>query len=92
MRKKYEIGDEDVFFFFNPFSEKVFEGVLRRLRRSWRANPRAMTVICYYPSEAYTELLDAADDLRKIDDIDCNDLFSGKANLRERIAVYRFID
>ena len=90
--EQFEIGDEDVFFFFNPFSEKVFEGVLRRLRRSRRANPRAMTVICYYPSEAYAERLDAADDMEKIDDIDCNDLFSGKANLRERIVVYRSID
>lgn len=90
--EQYDIEDEDVFFFFNPFSEKVFEGVLRRLRRSRRENPQAMIVICYYPSESYTELLDGADDMRKIDDINCNDLFSGKANLRERIVVYRFID
>ena len=88
--EQYEIGDEDVFFFFNPFSEKVFEGVLRRLTRSWRERPRALTIICYYPSREYLALLGENDALQQIGDIDCSDLFGGRDNPRERIAVFRF--
>ena len=87
--EQYEFRDENVFFFFNPFSEKIFGGVLRRLSRSWQESPRALTVICYYPSEGYLQCLEAAPELKRLDDIDCNDLFSSR-NIRERIVVYRY--
>jgi len=86
--EQYEIRDENVFFFFNPFSEKIFEGVLRRISRSRQESPRALTVICYYPSEAYLQCLDATPEMKRLDDIDCNDLFSSQS-ARERIVVYR---
>lgn len=89
--EQYAIGEEDAFFFFNPFSEKVFQGALRHILQSWRDKPRALTIICYYPSEEYMEILNGSDALRQIDDIDCNDLFNGKDNSRERIVVYRTI-
>lgn len=85
-----EIGGEDAFFFFNPFSEKIFASVLRRLERSWRERPRRMTVISYYPSEEYLQCLETLPELRFVDDIDCNDLFGGGSNPRERIVVYAF--
>ncbi len=87
--EQYEPRDENVFFFFNPFSERIFESVLRRLSRSWQASPRALTVICYYPSEAYLQCLEALPELKRLDDIDCNDLFSSRS-ARERMVVYRF--
>lgn len=34
LAEQYPIGDENAFFFFNPFSLTVFEAVLRRLRQS----------------------------------------------------------
>jgi len=86
--EQYAPRDENVFFFFNPFSERIFGGVLRRLSRSWQESPRALTVICYYPSEAYLQRLEAMPELKRLDDIDCNDLFSSR-NVRERIVVYR---
>ena len=89
LAEQYPIGDEDVFFFFNPISEKIFEGVLRRLDRSWQARPRALTVICYYPSEAYLRCLEESPSLRRVDMIDCNDLFGGR-NPRECVAIYAF--
>ena len=85
--EQYEIADENVFFFFNPFSEKVFEGVLRRLTASWYERPRPMKLICYYPSEEYLRCMDDAPELRALSSIDCRDLFNGK-NPREQIAVY----
>ena len=87
--EQYELQDENAFFFFNPFSERIFEGVLRRISRSWQESPRALTVICYYPSEEYLQCLAAMPELKLLDDIDCNDLFSSR-NARERIVVYRF--
>ena len=78
--EQYALQDEDVFFFFNPFSEKIFESVLRRLARE-------TTVICYYPSEAYLQCLDGVGEW--VDDIDCNDLFNGRNNPRERLVGYK---
>ena len=71
------------FFFFNPFSEKVFEGVVRRL-----VNMDGGKLILYYPSEAYVAWLDRVPEVARIDTIDCGDLFNGKDD-RERIEVYR---
>ena len=87
--ERHAIGDEDVFFFFNPFSERIFEGVLRRVARAWYDRPRRLTVICYYPSEEYLRCLEAMPELRFVDDIDCGDLFGGR-NPRERVVVYAF--
>lgn len=81
--ERYEIQGQNVFFFFNPFSEAVFGSVLRRL--AGKAEGR---LICYYPSEAYRALLDTTPECAPIDTIDCGDLFNGK-NDRERIEIYR---
>ena len=83
LAEQYEVADENVFFFFNPFSEKVFEGVLRRLIQRGTG-----TLICYYPSEAYITLLNLMPQIERIDTIDCRDLFNGKDE-RERIEVFR---
>lgn len=80
--EQYEVNDESVFFFFNPFSEKVFEGVLRRLAQRGTGK-----VICYYPSDAYITWLNLMHEIERIDTIDCRDLFNRK-NERERIEVF----
>ena len=81
--EQYEVRDENVFFFFNPFSASVFGNVLRRLTRT-----SAGRLILYYPSEEYSALLDLTPEAERIDAIDCRDLFNGK-NDRERIEVFR---
>ena len=83
LAEQYALRDENVFFFFNPFSEKVFEGVLRRL-----AQRRTGTLICYYPSEAYITWLNLMPEVEHIETIDCRDLFNGKDE-RDRIEVFR---
>ena len=92
LAEQYEVRDEDAFFFFNPFSEKVFEAVLRRIVSSLYENPRPLTLICFYPSDAHIECLGNFIEFRRIDDIDCNDLFNGKWNSRERVVVLRTDD
>ena len=88
LAEQYEPRDEDAFFFFNPFSVRVFGGVLRNLARSWEENPREMTVMCYFPSEEYVACLGAMPGFEPVDTLDCRDLFNGKEP-RERIEVYR---
>ena len=48
LAEQYEARDENVFFFFNPFSGKVFESVLRRLKER-----DVGKLILYYPSDEY---------------------------------------
>lgn len=87
LAEQYEPKDEDVFFFFNPFSLKVFESVLRRIERSRQSSPRDMTLISYYPSEEYAQCLDESPSFFRLGAIDCRDLFGGR-DPRERILVY----
>ena len=79
--------EEDVFFFFNPFSEKVFQGVLRRIEASRQASPRPLRLLLYYPSPAYMEILENTPGARREAVIDCGDLFHGR-DPRERIEIF----
>lgn len=88
LAEQYTPTDEDVFFFFNPFSETVFLAVLRRLTQSRQEVPRPMTLLLYYPSEEFLNCLEADPLARKQGEIDCRDL-SGGRNPRECVAVYR---
>ena len=83
LAEQYEARDENVFFFFNPFSGKVFEGVVRKL-----VTRDSGKLILYYPSEEYMTWLNLMPEVEHIDIIDCGDLFNGK-NDRERIEVFR---
>ncbi|MBR3503936.1 MAG: class I SAM-dependent methyltransferase [Clostridia bacterium] len=81
--ERYDPRDENVFFFFNPFSEEVLRIALRRVARAC-AQAR---LIFYYPSEAYAACLEEAAWLRPAGEIDCRDLFGG-SDPRERILIY----
>ena len=85
LAEQYEVHDENVFFFFNPFSDKVFEGVVRRLMT--REDGK---LILYYPSVEYTAFLSTLPEFEHVDTIDCGDLFNGR-NDRERIEVYQLL-
>ena len=79
--------DEDAFFFFNPFSEKVLRVVLRRILTSWYARPRPMKLFFYYPTPEYLAALYAEPELTYAGGIDCRDLFDGDEE-RERIVIF----
>ena len=89
LAEQYIPREEDVFFFFNPFGEKVFEAVLRNIAVGWAENPRPMTLMLYYPSEAYIRCLEEEAGFTRLDIIDCRDLFGGK-NERERVEVWKY--
>ena len=83
LAEQYEVRDENVFFFFNPFSGKVFESVLRRLKER-----DVGKLILYYPSDEYMIWLNLMPEVEHVEAIDCGDLFNGKDD-RERIEVFR---
>ncbi|AJD92754.1 hypothetical protein JMA_34370 [Jeotgalibacillus malaysiensis] len=52
--ESYEVrADQDVFYFFNPFSLQVFSAVLSRISKSLEKHPRRATIILYYPTVEY---------------------------------------
>lgn len=49
--------DSQIFFFFNPFSYRIFEKVMDRIVGSLAAHPRTADLILYYPLESYREIV-----------------------------------
>ncbi|MBQ8955191.1 MAG: class I SAM-dependent methyltransferase [Clostridia bacterium] len=89
--ERYDPRDENVFFFFNPFSEAVLRIALRRILRAETARPRRARLIFYYPSDAFVGCLAEEPHLREAGVIDCRDLFDGD-NPRERMLVFDAVD
>ena len=87
--ERYRPVDENVFFFFNPFSGAVLDIALRRVLASLMERPRAARLLFYYPSDAYLARLASEPLLRWREEIDCRDLFDGD-NPAERIVVYEY--
>ena len=85
--EKYEIGEADRLFFFNPFSVEVLKSVMGRIRDSWYRNPRQILLFFYYIQDEYMSWLMTMDELMFLDEIDCRDLFGGD-NPRERIMIF----
>lgn len=73
-------------YFFNPFSVKVLDKVLKILEKCAQ-----LKLFFYYPSKSYEEYLEECVNLKMIDKIDCTDLFSN-VDERECILVYEMIN
>lgn len=74
-------------YFFNPFSAEILHKVMARITESYYENPREIFLFFYYPSDAYISYLMTVDELEFYDEIECDDLFSGK-DIRERILIF----
>lgn len=56
--ENYEITKNDnVFFFFNPFSIHIFRQFVNSIFESMETNPRLVDLILYYPSPEYMDYL-----------------------------------
>ena len=85
LAEEYEVQKEDnVFFFFNPFSVQIFQRVLNNIYLSYEQHPREIHLLFYYPSPEYMSylLINTAFDLLKEVQL------SGHHNLYERICVF----
>lgn len=88
--ESYEISEADSFYFFHPFSLKVLQSVIGKIRNSYYTNPREMKLFFYYPSDEYVSFLMTVSELCFLDEIDCQDLFDGKNN-REKILIFEML-
>ncbi|MEK4630404.1 MAG: class I SAM-dependent methyltransferase [Solibacillus sp.] len=86
LAENYEIKKQDnVFFFFNPFSVHVFRQFIKQIFNSIEKNPRLVDLILYYPSPEYIAYLQkelAVDFLLDVK-------LPHEKNENERIVVFR---
>ncbi len=88
--EKYELEDEDAFYFFNPFSVEILKSVVGKIKKSYYDNPREMKLFFYYPSDEYISYLMTVPELCFLDEIDCRDLFAGNDD-REKVVIFEMI-
>lgn len=59
LAEHYEVkADDNCFYFFNPFSAKVFAKVVANILESVKASPRTIDLILYYPLPEYKKVLE----------------------------------
>lgn len=85
--ESYVPDTADCFYFFNPFSERILQGVLSRILESWYARPRRLRLYFYYALDEWLHCLMARDMLSFMGEIDCRDLFHNPDS-REKILVF----
>ena len=87
--EEYEVPpDVNRCYFFNPFSAEILHKVMARIIESYYDSPREIYLFFYYPSDEYISYLMTVDELEFYDEIECDDLFPGKAP-RERIMIFQ---
>ena len=84
--ERYRPKEENVFYFFNPFSGAVFDIALRRILAG-RGESEKTKLLFYYPSDEFLVRLASEPELRMMDSIDCRDLFN-TSDTKERVLVY----
>lgn len=80
-------ADENIFYFFNPFTIKIFKTILQNIEQSLVENQRTADIIIYYPSVNYTHHLDNHSDFHFIQLIKTPKY---DINSRECFKVYRY--
>lgn len=59
LAEEYKIASQDnIFYFFNPFSLQIFQKVLKNIIDSSQKTPRPITLILYYPDIDYINHLE----------------------------------
>ena len=87
--ENYEVQKEDnVFFFFNPFSIEILRSVIANIEKSYYENRREIKLIFYYPSMEYVGYLLTKENIEFIDEIDCSHLYK-KNKERECLLLFR---
>jgi hypothetical protein len=83
--EEYEVQKQDnVFFFFNPFSIHIFRRVLNNIIESYEQNPRELHFIFYYPSPEYIDFLLNYPILKLQQEVRLNNV----RNINERIIIF----
>ncbi|WP_432353498.1 class I SAM-dependent methyltransferase [Sporosarcina sp. A2] len=87
--EKYEVqSEQNVFYFFNPFSVEVFQTVIQRILESVEQSDRQVDVVLYYPTTAFVYFLEEQTAFERIEEIPIPILSTH--NEDERILIYRY--
>ncbi len=82
----YEIEkDANIFYFFNPFSPKIFQAVINNILNSLIIYPRDVYIILYYPDRKYLEYVSDKTQFKLYKSIDIN----SKEDNREKILIFK---
>lgn len=85
----YEIqAEQNVFYFFNPFSVEVFQTVIRNVLDSVERDARPVDVILYYPTTAFVYFLEEQTPFERIEELLIPALSID--NDDERVLIYRY--
>ena len=85
LAEKYDVQQQDnVFFFFNPFSVQIFRKVLRNIYLSFEGHPREIHLLLYYPSPEYLHYIQFETNLDLLKEV----RLKGCKNENERICVF----
>ncbi|WPK13153.1 class I SAM-dependent methyltransferase [Lysinibacillus louembei] len=88
LAEQYDVKKEDnVFFFFNPFSIDVFRKVIAKILYSFEYNPRNIHIILYYPAIDYLFYLEQETPFTLLKEV----RLKGESNANERICVYTLL-
>jgi len=86
LAEQYEIKpEENRFYFFNPFSIKIFRKVVNNILESVKEYPRTVDLIIYYPTVQYKQFLRKDTPFELINKI----RIPGKTDKREKFLIYR---
>lgn len=85
LAEHYEVKPQDnYFYFFNPFSSKVFKKVVGNIMTSVEQNPRTIDLILYYPLPEYKKVVKRYP-FKKINKI----RVPGAKDAHEKFIIYR---
>lgn len=58
LAENYDVQKEDnLFYFFNPFSLTIFKQVIYKIKKSFIEKPRPIDIVIYYPIPAYVRYM-----------------------------------
>lgn len=73
--ENYQIkADDNLFYFFNPFSVSIFEKVINNILLSYQEEKRTIEIILYYPIPKYQKFLQEKTPFKLINEVDFLDV------------------
>ena len=90
LAQEYEIKSQDnVFYFFNPFSVQIFMKVIENILQSIDQQERSVDLILYYPTIEYIQFLNTRTTFKLVKEVKVSGLYEHNEN--ERFLLFRFL-
>lgn len=85
--EEYHIHEnENIFYFFNPFSQVIFKKVINQILASLSIAPRKVTLVLYYPEDDTIFYLENHTIFTRIDEVAASETV--RYDRRERFVIY----